>query len=148
MIAFISGHTDSPEVLEPEFQEHYVPKLDKAIENNDCFVTAAAYGIDRLAIQYLLDNGVSPSQISIYLHEKYADRKAEYQAKGFVVKGPFASHSDRDAQMTKDSDYDIAWVRSDDEAKAIYGDEWKKGDICATEKNIRRRILIYNKQEQ
>jgi len=135
--AFISGHTD---LTKEEFQTHYVPLLDDAVNKNYDFVTAAAFGADRMAIDYLIqERKVSPNKITVYLHERYADRLLFYRNSGFKVKMGFSSHVDRDTAMTNDSNLDIAWLRTDEEAKERYGSQWLKGDKSSTERNLQRR---------
>lgn len=53
-----------------------------------------------------------------------------------VVKG---WHSQRDAAMTASSDYDILWVRSDEETKKLYGAKYRPGRVSGTQKNKDRR---------
>lgn len=137
--AFISGHTD---LSGEEFLLHYAKRLKEAVKKNHNFVMAGAHGADLLCLNYLIVvKKISPSRISIYLHEKYSDRFEILQSLGLKVYSGFSTHSGKDAMMTKYSDYDIAWLRPDEVARLRYGDNWKKGDISATEKNLIRRSM-------
>ncbi|KAM3421480.1 hypothetical protein BST61_g1873 [Cercospora zeina] len=64
-VAFVSGHIDLPEA---QFLEHYRKALDSAIDAKDQFIVSNAEGADSLALQYLLRNGVDPTQITVYIH--------------------------------------------------------------------------------
>lgn len=137
--AFLSGHTD---LMEQEFKDFYAHKLDKAVAQGHDFVTAAAFGTDLQCLEYLFSKKVDPKRITVYLHEKYFSRKAGYEEKGVLVKGPFPTHQARDEQLTKDSDYDILWIRNDERAKAKYGDDWKKDRKSSVELNLDRRSEV------
>ena len=137
--AFISGHTD---ISEEVFNKFYKPRLSTAAITGDNFVTAAAFGADRMCIDYLINvKHIHPQRLTVYLHEKYIERKYPYEEKGIRVKTGFASHLQRDEQMTKDSDYDITWLRSIEEAKLLYGKDWEKDKKSATELNLLRREI-------
>ena len=68
-------------------------------------------------------------------------RVARFQSQGVSVRSGWSSHTARDEAMTKNSDYDIAWVRSEAETRALYGHlpHWRDGRISGTEKNLIRR---------
>ncbi len=104
---FISGHRN---ITQKEFDENYVPALKKALENKDAyFVVGDYYGVDIMAQNYLVDIlGVDPRRITVY-HMLVAPRNKNPKIQN--TKGGFTSDSGRDEQMTKDSDYDIAFVR-------------------------------------
>lgn len=57
----------------------------------------------------------------------------------FKTIGGFKKDKERDKQMTLDSNKDIAWWRSVEEQKALYGDKYRKR-TSGTEKNVKRRI--------
>lgn len=115
--AFISGHGD---VTEEEFNEHYVPLIDDAIENGTKhFVVGDFRGADLLAQLYFMGKDV---YVTIY----HMFEKPRHNADNYLTKGGFSSDEERDAAMTLASTKDIAWVRPG------------KTNSC-TEKNIRRR---------
>ncbi|KAL9111552.1 MAG: hypothetical protein Q9227_004040 [Pyrenula ochraceoflavens] len=68
-------------------------------------------------------------------------RVARFQAQGVLVKLGWSNHTARDEAMTKQSDYDIAWVRPEAETRELYGHlpNWREGRISGTEKNLMRR---------
>ena len=54
---------------------------------------------------------------------------------------PQKRHLDRDARMTRASDYDILWARSEDEERECYGERWRPR-VSATAMNRLRRVEI------
>ena len=50
-IALISGHID---LTIAEFEKHYIPQIDAAIQAGDFFIMGDAAGADTLALNYLL----------------------------------------------------------------------------------------------
>lgn len=116
IVYFISGHLD---LTEEEFNLHYKPHIDEALKNNSSFVIGDAKGADSLAQQYLADK---IKNVTIY-HMFTTPRN---NIGNFKTIGGFVSDNQRDSQMTKDSDIDIAWVRVGRERSG-------------TAKNIKRR---------
>lgn len=60
--AFISGPLDPTDEY---FETYYKPKIDNAITQGHNFIIGPVRGIDALALQYLLDNGVAPDRVTI-----------------------------------------------------------------------------------
>ena len=118
--AFISGHRD---VTIEEFEQYYVQSIKKAIEDGDNFVIGDYQGVDYLAQKYLFYVGYE--NVIVY-HMFKAPRN---HVQSFVTRGGYISDEDRDSAMTKDSDYDIAWIRPGKK---------KSG----TEQNINRRANL------
>jgi hypothetical protein len=115
-IAFISGHLGiSPD----EFTEHYVPKINAAIANGDYFVVGDARGVDVMAQLHLMNY---KDRVTVY----HMFSSPRFNKGEFKTSGGFESDSDRDAAMTRVSNYDIAWVRPGRESSG-------------TAKNIQRR---------
>ncbi|KAJ6535915.1 hypothetical protein DFH09DRAFT_819123, partial [Mycena vulgaris] len=122
--AFISG----PLAPSPTyFAEHYQPRLDAAIAQGHSFVLGPSAGIDTLALEYLLQRGVPPSRVTVFLSQsegklpqwhKFADA---LRAKGVAVVVAGTGHTERDAAMTAASDYDILQYRTEAECRALYG---------------------------
>lgn len=104
---FISGHCN---ITQEEFDNNYVPALKKAIEDKESyFVVGDCIGVDIMAQDYLIDVlGLDPRRITVYHMYTSARNK---NPKIINTKGGFTSDSGRDSQMTKDSDFDIAFVR-------------------------------------
>jgi len=99
---FISGHRN---ITPAEFNEYYIPAIDKALENEYYqFVIGDYYGVDILAQQYLFEKGIK--KVTVYHMLVEARNNA-----GFPTKGGFRTDEDRDSRMTMESDEDIAWVR-------------------------------------
>ena len=117
MIYFISGHLD---LTKEEFEQHYIPAIDKALSEGAGFIVGDANGTDAMAQQYLSGK---TENVVVY-HMFISPRNNE----DFVIAGGYTSDESRDSAMTKASDADIAWVRPGRE---------KSG----TAKNLKRRLL-------
>ena len=159
-VAFISGHIDLPRQT---FLLHYKDRLDAAIAAGDDFILSNASGADSLALQYLQSQNVSPSRVKIYIRTppverqkaaetnetiRHVDRRRpqqetmdQYGKQGFAVKVLDGSHTERDTVMTRESDYDILWIRSEEDTKALYGRKYRPGRVSGTQKNKDRREM-------
>jgi hypothetical protein len=102
MIAFVSGHRD---ITDSEFNTHYAPKLDKAIQEGHQIVVGDYQGVDYLAQKYLSDKNYQ--KVVVY----HMFIKPRYHIPGYPTRGGYTTDEERDGAMTKDSNYDIAWVR-------------------------------------
>jgi hypothetical protein len=99
-LIYISGHLDlTPE----EFEAHCRPAIDAALTRDESFIVGDARGCDAIAQQYLMGK---TTKVVVY-HMFHNPRNNV----GFFTIGGFQSDSERDAEMTADSDQDIAWVR-------------------------------------
>ena len=160
-VALISGHTD---LTPTEFQQHYIPQINKALQDGHHFIFGDAVGADTMALEYLL----APSTVSQYPDTKcrltvYPSRRyniPKLQNLGLAVVPPDHRslhvertvvvvdktgrdarryhHIQRDANMTAASDYDILYVRSEEESRKLYGEKYR-ARVSATEMNRRRR---------
>lgn len=137
--AFISGPLEPSPIY---FSEYYEPRLQAAIRAQHRFILGPAPGIDSLARSYLLAHGVAPDDITVYVTE-FEAKKAAYagaaRAAGVRTVVVGVTTAERDAQMTRDSDYDILRYRTEEECRALYGDMCTPGRVSATERNERRR---------
>lgn len=139
--AFISGPLDASDSY---FRCHYESRIQTAIRAGESFVVGPVAGIDAMALSFLLQSGVQPQNITVYMaHFEYYDeqRRLAFEALGFNVElvGPVtATTKDRDAAMTTASDYDILRYRPEAEAKELYGASWYPR-VSNTEMNERRR---------
>jgi hypothetical protein len=97
---FVSGHL---KLSEAEFNANYRPALLEALARGEAFVVGDARGSDTMAQEFLLGK---TEAVKVY-HMFTSPRNNA----GFETIGGFTSDEERDAQMTKDSDRDIAWVR-------------------------------------
>ena len=107
MIYFISGHRD---LTWEEFAKWYAPAISRTLstDNGATFVVAECEGADRMAQDYLLACGVAPIGITVY----HMLKSPRYLAnKSMRSVGGFTSDLQRDEAMTKNSDYDIAFIR-------------------------------------
>ena len=126
MIYFISGPLD---LTQDEFNRHYQPLIDNALSGSS-FVIGDAKGADYLAQLYLFTN----YDVTIY----HMFDKPRHYIKGIKI-GGFKSDEERDAQMTKDSDADILYIRSPEEMKKRLGKKYNPSYINGTMKNKLRR---------
>lgn len=101
-VAFVSGHLT---LSSDEFDQHYLRPIREAMVRGDKFVVGDARGTDAMVQEYLYRVGVE--DVTVY-HMFDKPRNNKYH---FPTKGGFQSDDERDAAMTADSDYDIAWVR-------------------------------------
>jgi hypothetical protein len=122
MTYFISGHRD---LTWEEFAKWYAPAISRTLstDNRATFVVAECDGADRMAQDYLLACGVAPIGVTVY-HMLKSPRYLAHR--GMRTLGGFTSDEERDAAMTKDSDYDIAFIR-------------KGKELSGTAQNILRR---------
>lgn len=65
-----------------------------------------------------------------------------FENMGVNVKMIGGDHTRRDTVMTRESDYDVLWVRPEEETKRLYGTKWRPGRVSGTEKNRLRREVI------
>jgi hypothetical protein len=138
--AFVSGPLVPPPTY---FSTYYEPLLLPAIAAGDSFIMGPAPGIDTIALRFLISRGVSPSKITVYLTE-YEDQVLRSALKWFEDLGGNIEvegivTGDRDAAMTRDSDYDVLRYMSMEEQKTEYGEMYYPR-VSATEKNERRRL--------
>ncbi|KAF7195011.1 hypothetical protein HII31_03685 [Pseudocercospora fuligena] len=147
-VAFISGPL---EVSTAYFDRYYKPRIADAINADHNFVIGPVSGIDALALQCLLDQHVAPPRIRIYMagfeiasRPKFVEELEAQLGPESIVEAKKEDGSealttwDRDAAMTRASDYDILRFRTEREQKAIYGQTWRPR-VSNTERNWRRR---------
>ncbi len=96
----MSGHLTT---TREEFEANYVPVLQKALAAGCHFVVGDASGTDEHAQIWLQNHNAG----AVVYHMFTAPRRNV----GFPTKGGFGDDLRRDAAMTRDSDFDIAWVR-------------------------------------
>lgn len=167
-IALISGHID---LSTSDFEEHYVPQIETALDAGHHFILGDAVGTDTQALSYLLSPAISSrypdikSRIIVYPSRRYNISKLQQQGLTVIApnhpslhvertivvvkkSGPDSRryhHIQRDANMTAASTYDILYVRNDEENKALYGAKWRPR-VSATELNrLRRAELVKSK---
>ena len=97
---YVSGHLD---ITPDEFDVHYRPAIDEALARGDSFVVGDARGTDSMTQNYLLGKTTA-----VVVYHMFTNPRNNL---GFKTIGGFESDVERDAQMTEDSDQDIAWVR-------------------------------------
>jgi hypothetical protein len=119
--AFISGHID---LTDEEFILYYKEYLDIAIKEEHTFVIGESDGADKMAQIYLHEHNVK--NITIY-HLFEAPR---VNLGNYSINGGYEKHSQKDKEMTLNSDYDIVWSR-------------RKGS--GTDQNIKRREKLKKK---
>lgn len=130
MIYFISGHRD---LTKEEFNQHYAPIIDKIICNDIFteFVVGDWEGCDSMFIDFLLSQPDYPP-ITIYHVGKtprltYAGETLHnFENIDFTQ---CTTYDECDERMTRDSTFDVAWIRPGREDSH-------------TAKNIKRRYNI------
>ncbi|AGF85328.1 hypothetical protein QJ854_gp454 [Moumouvirus goulette] len=135
-IYFISGHTD---LTEQEFNLLYRNIIIEATTNPDNkFVMGNAPGVDFMAQKLLIEilGNDAYNRITVFHRGNDPGTIADPKLK---TKGGFKSHNEKDAAMTMISDIDIAFVRSFEESKKLYGEKFNSNRISGTQKNILRR---------
>lgn len=150
MIAFISGHLD---LTEQEFIEHYVPKINEALDNGLHFIVGDARGCDTMAMKYIHSKN-AVERLTVY-HMFTTPRN---YVEGAWKRSGYNSDDERDATMTYQSTYDIAWVRLGREKSGTSKnierrkeknkqlvDEWKK--VLSGENSSSAKCLIIEPQE-
>ncbi|KAJ5182397.1 hypothetical protein N7492_000013 [Penicillium capsulatum] len=143
-VAFISGPMDTGPG-EDYFHTHYVPRILHAIETGDDFVIGPLpRGVDADALDFLLTYPVAPNRITIFVTSaEEGIWGAHFRARGVrlhVVEGQMSR--ERDAALTRASDYDILRLRTPEEAQAFYARLWRDGYVTNTERNWKRRQKI------
>ncbi|KAF8157804.1 hypothetical protein B0H34DRAFT_428925 [Crassisporium funariophilum] len=141
IIAFISGPmTQGPDY----FSLHYKPKIDAAIAAGHSFIMGLDPGMDLISLKYLVDQGVDLSRITVYLtnfeYRIFARHIRWYLDLGGKIQYRGINIEDRDAAMTRESDYDILRYMTIDEQKEHYEDDVYHFRVSTTETNERRRL--------
>jgi len=140
--AFISGPITPPSSY---FPTHYGPQLLTAIAAGDSFVVGPAAGIDTVALQFLVSQRVPSQKITVYLAEfqelALRDGLKWFEDLGGNIKVEGITTGQRDAAMTRDSDYDVLRIMKVEEQKELYG-AFYYARVSNTEKNERRRMAL------
>lgn len=117
-----------------EFLFHYEKEILKALDDDkSSFVVGDSLGVDSMAQKFLKRYNAI---VTVY-HIGNSPKNNE----GFLCNGGFPSHNQKDKAMTLVSDIDISWIRSDEDQKKLYGDEYRPRK-SATQINIERRQKI------
>ncbi|QGR53951.1 hypothetical protein [Moumouvirus maliensis] len=135
-IYFISGHTD---LTIQQFDQLYKNIIIEAATNpNNQFIMGNAPGVDYMAQRLLVDilGNNAYNRVTVFHRGDDPGIIADPKLK---TKGGFKSHNEKDAAMTMASDIDIAFVRSLEESKKLYGEKFNPKRISGTQKNILRR---------
>lgn len=144
--AFISGPLD---VSQDYFDQYYLTPIQQAIQSGHHFVVGPVSGIDALALDHLRSSGIPLSRVRVFMAgfeiDSRPDFVAQLRAEGIAVVearkpagGAALSTWDRDAAMTRASDYDVLRFRTERECQALYGALWRPR-VSNTERNWRRR---------
>lgn len=138
--AFISGHVNLPST--DYFTAHYEKPISVAILAGHHFILGPSPGIDSISLRYLIDQGVHPSRITLYLVEferhTLASHIQWFVDLGGNVKVEGSTFTERDEAMTRDSDYDILRFMPIEEQREFFGDSYHPR-FSGTELNDRRR---------
>jgi hypothetical protein len=142
---FISGHID---LSQEQFDKFYKDRILKAIASNGTFVMGSAPGADYMAQQFLYESFKhDPTELDrMIVYHRGDNPETQLIDSRIKTIGGFKSHNAKDTAMTKASDMDIAYVRSYDESKILYGEKFNPHRISGTQQNLNRREKI-NKQK-
>lgn len=134
MVYFISGHRD---LSYEDFKKYYIPKIKEAIQEglNVEFIVGDCDGCDKYAMDYIFNETIY--DLTIYhMSNKPRNTPNDKHPGGLVssykaihFRSGFKSDEERDSAMTRDSDFDIAFIKDD---------RWDSG----TAQNIKRRHNI------
>ena len=108
MIYFVSGHRD---LTQEEFNKYYAPKIDNIVSRDESasFVVGDWEGLDSMFIDYMSRfEDWEYGYITIYCVNK---PRLNYPKKFGIDTHCCDSYDECDASMTRDSDFDIAWIR-------------------------------------
>lgn len=118
MIYFINGHRNLPY---EDFEKYYIPKIREVLENDPWaeFVVGDCNGVDKYAMDYIYNK--TGRKLTIYHMFKSPRNIPEgyeppigieemLDCSVSVISG-FKSDEERDLAMTRDSDFDIAFVK-------------------------------------
>ena len=107
MVYFISGHRN---ISEENFKKYYTPKIDKVLKDDPdpWFLIGDYEGADYLAQKYLSSIGKG-DLVRVY----HMFSKPRNCVEGLKCIGGFTTDEERDAAMTKDSDFDIAYFEKE-----------------------------------
>lgn len=122
---FVSGHRD---ITETEFEKYKAYLYNIVISETDYYFVVADYeGADFMVQNYLMDElKIDPDRVTIY---HMGDEPMNINPKITRIKGGFSSDEERDTAMTRDSVFDIAFVRDNTV-------------MSGTAMNILRRFLL------
>ena len=130
MIYFISGHRD---ITKEEFNQHYAPIIDKIICNDIFteFVVGDWEGCDSMLIDFLLSQ---PDYPPITIYHVGETPRLTYDGEPLcnfenIYFTQCTTYDECDERMTRDSIFDVAWIRPGREDSH-------------TAKNIKRRYNI------
>lgn len=110
---FVSGHRD---LTKEEFKEHYVPLIIKVLREDSWaeFVVGDWEGCDTFFVDIITSLRLRPlPNIDIYCVEKPRLKPRGYSIDCYenIHYYSYNDYDECDASMTRDSDFDIAWIR-------------------------------------
>ena len=107
MIYFVSGHID---LTQEEFNKYYAPEIEKVLEKDPWakFVVGDCKGVDTMAQELLRYLVKDPKSVTVH-HIGTTPRNLASQ--DFNRVGGYKTDEERDAEMTGESDQDIAFIK-------------------------------------
>ena len=107
MIYFVSGHRN---LTEKEFFDHYVPKIEKVMreDKSASFVVGDWEGCDSMFLNFIRHTYFIQPRIHVYYVNTPRVDLEELDNVNLYNK---STYDECDASMTRDSDFDIAWIR-------------------------------------
>ena len=109
---FVSGHRD---LTREEFEEHYAPLIKKVIEYDEwpSFIVGDWEGCDTLFVEHLILEGYLVPFIVTYTDKLRTEKLINRFNKECILakSEQLNTYDECDTYMTKNSDFDIAWIR-------------------------------------
>ncbi len=116
-VVFVSGHRD---ITQEEFNTHYVPRLDEAMDAGSRFVVGDCDGVDIMAQEYVAS--MSYPLLEVY----HMFEEATHYVDLYPTVGGWKSDVDRDWAMTLASDEDLCWIRKGKERSGTAQNTWRR----------------------
>lgn len=131
---FISGHRN---LSYEDFEKYYIPRIKEVIEEDPKaeFVVGDCDGVDKYVMDYIFNK--TNNAVTIYHMFDKPRNTPNNKHPGSLVssykyvyfRSRFTSDEERDSAMTRDSDFDIAFIKDN---------RWDSG----TAQNIKRRYNL------
>lgn len=125
---FVSGHLD---LTREEFDAHYAPYILSTLADGDNIVVGDARGADEMVQTFIRKwDGIMSYTGTVTIYHMLTIPR--FNVARDPMRGGYQSNTAKDAAMTADSDFDIAWVRPEKHSSV-------SGRVSGTESNLLRR---------
>ena len=119
--AYVAGYQN---ISQEEFADNYIENLDHGIKRGDSFILSDEPGTSEMALEYFHEKKVPADKITVYHCTSLAAsaRTTELLVGDYKqcnVKTISGGEMERIKAMSKDSKYDILWLREQDKIKGV-----------------------------